>query len=258
MIFSQFRAGNPVRGEDFLGKSRIELSDQIYDTVISGNDVVLYAPPRFGKSSILLRLEGQLGSTENAVYIDGQNAQNLDQIRKDIQYHLGDSVAPSQQDIDALEYLSQLDPEFGNKGRKLYILLDEATVLFGSSPQIYEGFTNKLSTLESVRFVLGFNPESYLNLNSKASDAMNKYSIFEVAPYSREDTEEVLTALGGEHLAFSADSIDRIHEVSEGKPFYVQQFGSMLFRYHYSKIIQGQRPQVTVSTINECAYDLTR
>lgn len=246
--FNPYVAGAPVLNEKmFYGRS--PLLKQILNA-LHNNSLMVYGERRIGKTSFLHRLNNTLPHVDDPIYefipvfIDLQGVRESDffaTIDHEIIQVLeerGLNPEPQGEDINARRFISRLRKNIGllkqqcTKKPKLTLLLDEVDVMNSFSEQ-----TNQ--QLRSV-FMKGFAEHivavmAGIHINTKwKSEGSPWYNFFEqieLKPFSRNQAEELINKPVNGVYAYTPDAVNRIMEITGGKPYLIQKMCLNLVSY---------------------------
>lgn len=246
--FNPYVAGAPILNERmFFGRSG--LLKQILNA-LHNNSLMVFGPRRIGKTSFLHRLQDTLPSVDDPdyefipVFIDLQGVKEQDffsALHHEISQTLAErGIAPAEAEASfgvrqftacLRKYIAALKEQCQKKP-KLVLLLDEVDVMNSFTEQ-----TNQ--QLRSV-FMKGFAEHlaavmAGIHINTKwKSEGSPWYNFFEqieLKPFPREQAEELITRPVQGIYTYTKEAIDRILELTDGKPYLIQKLCLNLISY---------------------------
>lgn len=246
--FNPYVAGAPILNERmFYG--RAGLLKQILNA-LHNNSLMVFGERRIGKTSFLHRLRDTLPTVDDPdyefipVFIDLQGVKEADffsALNHEITQTLSDRgipEAPSEAEFGVRQFTANLRKyiaalkEQCQKKPKLVLLLDEVDVMNSFTEQ-----TNQ--QLRSV-FMKGFAEHlaavmAGIHINTKwKSEGSPWYNFFEqieLKPFPREQAVELITRPVQGIYAYTSDAIERILELTDGKPYLIQKLCLNLISY---------------------------
>ncbi len=246
--FNPYVAGAPILNERmFYG--RAGLLKQILNA-LHNNSLMVFGERRIGKTSFLHRLRDTLPTVDDPdyefipVFIDLQGVKEGDffsALNHEITQTLserGIPEAPSEAEFGVRQFTANLRryiaalKEQCQKKPKLVLLLDEVDVMNSFTEQ-----TNQ--QLRSV-FMKGFAEHlaavmAGIHINTKwKSEGSPWYNFFEqieLKPFPREQAEELIIRPVQGIYAYTSDAIERILELTDGKPYLIQKLCLNLISY---------------------------
>jgi tetratricopeptide (TPR) repeat protein len=269
--FNPYIAGAPVLDTDmFFGRD--QLIERILQT-IHNNSLLLYGERRIGKTSLQHHLRRRLLQLEDPeyeffpIYVDLQGtpeSQFFSTLAEDV-FHQLDSKLGGMQPGEGLEpgteygyrelvadlrkVIKALE-EKTPKQVKLVLLIDEVDELNAYDPRINQRLRSlfmKSFAENLVAVVSGV--EIRKQWDKEGSPWYNFFEEVEVTPIGRKDAEALITRPIGGVLKLDQEVIDRILELTGGKPYHVQRLCVALVNRMYEK---GRRV-VTIADVNGVA-----
>src|SRR6056297_3262736 len=255
MSKSPFYYGGVVKDEYFCNRSK-ETKELVTD-IDSGLNVLLYAPRRFGKTSLVLNA---LSKTEYAyIFLDLMSIVDTEEFKNEYFNAISQAInTPSDKVVTALNEVLDLPFRYAeHQSKKVVVVFDE-----------FQEVVN-IGIEEKLRSVLQHHGDivSYVFLGSKKS-VMKSLFFDKSKPFyksvkhvpidkidSRDWEEYIKHGFESHGKQIPEECIAAILEVSKGFPYYSQQIAYELF--HMSDIhVETPMVQVAVDSILEKEEDL--
>ena len=239
--FNPYIAGAPILQEDmFYG--RRQLLRQILNT-LHNNSLMIYGERRIGKTSFLHRLNNHLRIVEDPeynfypVFIDLQGVVEseffgtIDHEVGDVLSEYGCTMEPSDTlELNARQLTSRLREyvkflrSISDKTPKLVLLLDEVDIMNGFSEKTNQQLRSifmKSFAQYMVAVMAGININT--TWKSEGSPWYNFFEQLELHPFDQTQAKDLITAPVRGVYQYEPNAIDRIIELSNGKPYLIQK-----------------------------------
>jgi len=263
MVKNPFSFGPLVSGDEFY--DRVEIERQLVRAVRNGENVLLYAPRRYGKSSLVsrvadsLRREGRpciyfdmmkVNSLEHflqayasaALALQSRTSRSLESLAKFFKglrpkITIGDRGEPSLSldfssppDTQTLEDVLALPEALGKGGERVLVVFDEFQEIerLSSSLPLERIFRSVIQRQRNVGYVF-LGSKTHLLRRMFTDAARPFYQSALILEMGKPPRDESVTFLQGRlkqaGLTADADALDAIVDASENIPYYLQALG---------------------------------
>lgn len=239
--FNPYIAGAPILQEDmFYG--RRQLLRQILNT-LHNNSLMIYGERRIGKTSFLHRLLEHLKEVEDPeynfypVFIDLQAVVEeeffgtIDHEVGDMLSELGCTIEPSESlELNARQLTGRLRNyvkflrEISPKTPKLVLLLDEVDIMNGFSEKTNQQLRS-IFMKSFAQYMVAVMAGIHINTTwkSEGSPWYNFFEQLELHPFEQSQAKDLITNPVRGVYQYESNAIERIIELSNGKPYLIQK-----------------------------------
>jgi tetratricopeptide (TPR) repeat protein len=239
--FNPYIAGAPILQDDmFYG--RRQLLRQILNT-LHNNSLMIYGERRIGKTSFLHRLHKHLKEVEDPeynfypVFIDLQAVVEeeffgiIDHEVGDALQELGCTIEPSDSlELNARQLTTRLRNyvkflrEVSPKTPKLVLLLDEVDIMNGFSEKTNQQLRS-IFMKSFAQYLVAVMAGIHINTTwkSEGSPWYNFFEQLELHPFDSVNAKDLITNPVRGVYQYESEAIERIIELSDGKPYLIQK-----------------------------------